>query len=440
MRYKGLLAALLAVALCMLSGCASLGTDIALQLRPPKAMGEQGAAEEALGAYIAETLKRDDYTLKYPRSGEYRAAFLMEDIDGDNTREAIAFYDAESDRSHIHLLRQNDGVWHSVYDLSVLSADIHCVTFGDMDGDGVRELVVCWDMFSDRTYQLAVYSLNGDRIAERFTATSSSVTITDLTADGRDDCLLWHTDAQTLTASLWSMTAGAIVEVGRVTVDSYVQRLGTPQITTFKDGGKGVFMDTEKSGDILVTQLLYWESGRLVAPFYSEADGANLQTARPADVPAADVDEDGQWEWPQSRPLIGHTDAGDTHTSTCRLTEFWSWDKTLGEAVKKFSCIYNSNDRYHLLVDENFAERFTTMYSASDRTLWVRALKNGENSGETVFAVRCVAKGAEPPVDDANYTFSELVKSDTATYYVWYAKDNANAFNEEMLRYMLTVF
>ncbi len=440
MKYRCLLAALLAAVMCLLSGCASLGTDIALQLRPPKALGEQGAAEEALSAYIASSMKRDDYTLKYPRSGDYRAAFLMEDIDGDDVREAVAFYDAENDRSHINLLRQNDGVWSSVYDLSVLSADIHCVTFGDMDGDGVRELVVCWDMFSDRTYQLAVYSLNGDRITERFTATGSSVTVADLTADGRDDCLLWHTDAQTLTASLWSMTAGAIVEVGRVTVDSYVQRLGTPQITTFEDGGKGVFMDTEKSGELLVTQLVYWDNDRLIAPFYSEADGANVQTARPADIPAADMDEDGQWEWPQCRPLVGHDDAGDTHTATCRLTEFWSWDKTLGEAVKKFSCIYNSVDRYYLLADDDFAERFTTMYSASDRTLWVRTLKNGENSGETVFAVRCVTKGDEPPAEDANYVFSDLVKNDTVTYRVWYEEDNAYAINEEVLRYMLTVF
>ncbi|MBE6768853.1 MAG: hypothetical protein E7549_08110 [Ruminococcaceae bacterium] len=440
MKYKHLLVTLLAVALCVLSGCTSLGTDIALQLRPPKAMGEQGAAEEALGVYIAEHIKREDYTLKYPRSGAYRSAFLMEDIDGDGKSEAIAFYDAENTQSHINLLRQTDGEWHSVFDLAVLLADIHCITFGDMDGDGVRELVVCWDMFSDRTYQVAVYGLNGDRITERFTATSSSVTVTDLTGDGRDDCLLWHADTQFLTASLWSMSAGAVVEVGRVTVDSYVQRLGTPQVTIFEDGSKGVVLDAEKSGDVLVTQLLYWDGDRLVAPFYSEADGANLKTVRPADIPSADVDEDGRWEWPQCTPLVGHGDGGEVHTSTCRLTEFWGFDKMRGEAVKKFSCIYNSADRYYLLTEDTFAEQFTTMYSAADRTLWVRTVEEGESSGKTVFAVRYVPKGDTPPAASENYVFADLVKNGTATYQVWYDTDNDYAINDETLRYMLTVF
>lgn len=439
MKGKTLLAGLMAAVLCVLSGCTSLGTDIALQLRPPKAMGEQGAAEEALSVYVAEHTKREDYTLKYPRSGEYRSAFLMEDVDGDTVSEAIAFYDTENTQSHIHFLRQNDDGWYSVDDLAVLLADIHCVTFGDMDGDGVRELIVCWDMFSDRTYQVSVYGLFGNRIAERFSATSSSITVGDLTGDGRDDCLLWHTDAQTLTASLWSMSQGAIVEVDRVTVDGYVQRLGTPKITTFKDGSKGVFADAEKSGDTLVTQLLYWDGGRLVAPFYSEMDGANVQTARPKDIPSADVDEDGQWEWPRCTPLVGHEDGGDTHTATCLLTEFWSWDKALGEAVKKFSCIYNAADRYYLLVNDDFGEQFTTMYSSTERTLWVRALKDGENSGETVFAIRYVPKDAALP-NNTEYTFTTLVVNNTATYQVWYNKENAYAINEETLRYMLTTF
>ena len=91
MKYKCIVAVLLAVVLCMFSGCTSLGTDIALQLRPPKAMGEQGAAEEALSAYVSANMKREDYTLKYPRGGAYRSAFLMEDLDGDGVNEAIAF-------------------------------------------------------------------------------------------------------------------------------------------------------------------------------------------------------------------------------------------------------------------------------------------------------------------------------------------------------------
>ncbi len=442
MKQNRWLAGLMAVMLCLFSGCASLGGDIASQLRPPKAMGEQGAAEEALSAYITANDKRVNYTLKYPRSGEYRSAFLLKDLDSDGISEAVAFYDTESDRSHINLLRQNGDEWSSVYDLSVLFADIHYVTLGDMNGDGISELIVCWDMFSDRTYQLAVYDLAANRITERFTATTSSVTVVDLTGDGHDDCLLWHADSQTLAASLWSMSAEAVEEVGRCTVDDYVQGVKMPQVVTFSDGRKGVFMDCEKSGDVRVTQLVYWENGQLLAPFYSETDGGNRQTVRPVTIPAADVDGDGSLEWPRCYPLVGHEEETESHTrtATCLLTEFWNWDAARGEAVKKFSCVYNDNDKYYLLTEEDFGARFTTDYSAEDRTLWVRALGDAEHKGSLVFAVRAVPNGQTPPDDDGVFAFSRLLKSNYATYYVWYDKANAYAINEEALQYMLTAF
>lgn len=436
MQGKRWAALLLSLMLCMLTGCSSLGSDIITQLRPPKAVGEHGAAEEALSAYITQTLEADSYTLKYPRSGEYRAAFIMEDLDGDGFAEALVFYDVGADTSHINLLRQSGGEWRSVNDLAVFSADIHSVTFGDMDGDGVRELFVCWDMFSNRSYQISVYTLNGNHIAERFTSTCASLTVTDLTGDGRDDCLLLNADAQALTASLWTLSGNAMTQVGLCTVDGYVQSLKTVQTVDFEGDCRAVFVDCEKSGDVLVTQLLYWDDGVLVAPFYSAADVGNVLTARPSYFTAGDKDEDGMWEWPTCVPLQGHTAENGGHTATSWLTTFWSWDMARREPVKKFSCVYNDTDRYYLLAEDGFDARFTTRYEQESRTLWICTAE----SGEAVFAVRTVPKAKAPAETEDAYTFVMLLKNEFATYEVWYDEENAYAINEETLRYMLTAF
>ncbi len=427
---------LMALVLCLLSGCATLGSDIVTQLRPPKAMGEYGEAEEALSAYISETLEGDSYTLKYPRSGEYRAAFIMEDLDSDGLTEALVFYDVDEEAAHINLLHQNGGEWRSVNDLSVHSADIYSVTFGDMDGDGVRELVVCWDMFSNRTYQVSVYTLNGNRITERFSSACSALTVEDLTGDGHDDCLLLNADAQALTASLWSLSANVMTEVGRCAVDGHVQSLKTVQTVTFEGDRRAVFVDCEKSGDMLVTQLMYWDDGVLVAPFYSAANVGNVLTARPAHFPAGDVDEDGAWEWPTCVPLEGHGGESGTHTATCWITTFWNWDMERREPIEKFSCIYNDDDRYYLLTDEEFTSRFTTRYDKETRTLWLTELE----TERPVFAVRTVSKKGSEPDATEEYLFTTLLKNDVATYQVWYDEENTYAINEEMLQYMLTVF
>jgi len=433
---KRWLALCMAVVLCLFSGCSTFSGGIVTQLRPPKAMGEYGEAEEALSAYISETLNTEGYTLKYPRTGEYRAAFIMEDLDSDGLTEALVFYNVDADTAHINLLRQSGGEWRSVNDLAVQSADIYSVTFGDMDGDGVRELFVCWDLFSNRTYQVSVYTLNSNRIAERFSSVCSSLTVEDLTGDGRDDCLLLHADAKNLTASLCTLSGNAVTEVGRCTLDGYVQNLKTVQTVEMEGDRRAVFVDCEKNNDMLVTQLLYWDDGALVAPFYSAASFGNVLTARPSYFPAGDVDEDGTWEWPTSRPLEGHNDEAGPRTATCWLTTFWNWDMTRREPVEKFSCVYNDTDRYYLLTDEEFAARFTTQYEKDRRVLWLYAL----DGGEAVFAVRTVPKkGTEPAVPQGR-TFETLVENEFATYQVWYDRENAYAVNEEMLQYMLTVF
>ncbi len=435
MTTKRWVALMMALALCLLSGCSTLGSDIITQLRPPKTMGEYGEAEEALSAYISEMLAGDGYTLKYPRSGDYRAAFIMEDLDSDGLNEALVFYDVDTDTAHINLLHQSGGEWRSVNDLTVHSADIHSVTFGDMDGDGVRELFVCWDMFSNRTYQVSVYTLNGNRIAERMSAACSSLVVEDLTRDGRDDCLLLNADAQMLSASLWTLSGNAMTEVGRCTVDGYVQNLRTVQTVTFREDYRAVFVDCEKSENLLVTQLLYWDNGALVAPFYSTANVGNVLTARPAHFPAGDVDEDGVWEWPTCVPLEGHsTESGNEATGW--LTTFWNWDMTRREPVENFSCIYNDTDRYYLLADEEFAARFTTRYDKEERILWLIAI----DTEETVFAIRTVPKKSVVSETTEDYSFTTLTKNDFATYEVWYDEENAYAINEEMLQYMVTAF
>ena len=436
MASKRWIALCMACVLCLLSGCSSIGGDIITQLRPPKAMGEYGEAEEALSAYIAQTLEEDGYTLKYPRSGEYRAAFIMEDLDGDGLTEALVFYNVDADNAHINLLRQSGGEWRSVNDLTVHSADIQSVTFGDLDGDGVRELFVCWDMFSNRTYQVSIYTLNSNRVTERFSSACSALAVKDITGDRRDDCLLLHADAQNLTASLWTLSGTDVIELGRCTLDGYVQNLKTVQTVTMDGDRRAVFIDCEKSNDMLVTQLMYWDGGALIAPFYSAASFGNVFTARPAFFPAGDVDEDGAWEWPTCVPLEGYNSEGMAHTSTDWITTFWNWDMTRREPTEKFSCVYNDTDRYYLLTDEEFATRFTTQYDKEGRTLWLYAL----DEGDAVFAVHVVPKKGKAPTAPQDYVFETLLENEFATYQVWYEEENAYAINEEMLQYMLTVF
>ena len=433
---------LLAVAMLLtLTGCAAFGGDVETQLRPPKAEGEQGEIEEALRDYIASTLTQENYVLKYPGSGDYRSAFVVQDLDSDGNDEALAFYrlGAENGTTHINLLRQTGGKWDSVHDYESTASDIESVCFGDMDGDGIQELFVCWDMYSSRTYQLSLYMLGGNRISERFTGTCAQVTVGDLTGDGRDDCLSFNMDADGLSATLWEMRDGAMEQLGHTLVDSVVQQLSQVEIRPLSEKENGVFLDYAKSVEFMQTALIRWDGIRLLTPLYPAESEPGTQTIRPATIPSGDVDGDGVWEWPTCKWLAGYeNEVNDLTDSTKQKTTFWQWDATLGRPVEKFSCIYNAQDRYFLMMDEQLEQRFTTTYVASSRTLWVYSLVDGQ-VGEAVFAVRTLPGGTEPEEQETEYKFRSLTESEMAEYTVWFKEDNEYAINKETLQYMLTL-
>ena len=69
------------------SGCniSDFGTENLL--RPPTSMGDEAEIEQL----ISDTAK-NNYILKYPKSGNYRSAITMTDLNGDGMDEAVAFY------------------------------------------------------------------------------------------------------------------------------------------------------------------------------------------------------------------------------------------------------------------------------------------------------------------------------------------------------------
>ena len=71
--------------------------------------------------HLDDAALTQNYSLKYPKSGDHRSAFVFHDIDGDGEEEAIVFYEPSIDNTaRIVLLDRQDGVWRSLCDLSLI--------------------------------------------------------------------------------------------------------------------------------------------------------------------------------------------------------------------------------------------------------------------------------------------------------------------------------
>ena len=136
---------MLCVCLCVsLCGCNIFVFDTDNILSPPELTGEFKYIQKAL----VESIK-GEYTLKYPTYGDIKSAVVTEDLDGDGTKEAFAFYstsDSEETFMHLNVIVKDKNKYRSVDDSSKPASGIERIDFYDLNGDGKKEIIVGFEI------------------------------------------------------------------------------------------------------------------------------------------------------------------------------------------------------------------------------------------------------------------------------------------------------
>lgn len=119
---RGAAALTAALALC---GCS--GASIENLLTAPKLTQEQSKIYQALINSTGSSVR-----LKYPRGGEFRSAFVLQNIDDEPGDEALVFYESQSVQSgesalRLKVLDQYDGEWQAVYDLACVGSEVDSI-------------------------------------------------------------------------------------------------------------------------------------------------------------------------------------------------------------------------------------------------------------------------------------------------------------------------
>lgn len=439
---RALTAALLVLCLA-LSGCSILdGSGIEGQLRPPRVIGDEEAVQEALDDYID-----GDYILTYPRSGDHRAAFLMQDMDGDGENEAICFYRFADSNTHVLLLKQNKDIWEPVDDIVGTGTDIYWVTFGDMRGDGARQLLVGWGIYNNtRDRQAILYDVTADGMKVMLEVSAAAVFFGKVTATDSDSLLLYRIDDNKAAASaiLMCWQDGLLSQQGEIALDGHIRSCGTPRLAKLADGVNGVFLDAYKDNNSTITELVYWDGERLNNPFYDPTTNANTvtvrETSRTSSVVSTDINRDGFWEWPSNRRLLGYQESDFAQSQW--LTGWMRYDYATGKPVKVMDTVINAIDGYYLVLEEGWmgetaaTDRLTVTYDAAKHRLELKEVQNG-TMGSTIL--RIVPKGRELS-ELAGWETLNVSATETASYTVSYRVKNDLGLTETRVRYMLAAW
>lgn len=416
-----------AIVLCVcmafsLSGCDFFAADTAELLSPPMLSGELKPIAE-----VINKTAENGYSFKYPSRGDYRSAVVREDIDGDGLLEAFAFYsttDGETVNMNINVIARQNNEWVSVATQKIVAGGVDKIEFCDLDGDGLAEILVGWEIYGTSEMQLAVYGMEQTTLVQRMLQKYTHFTTCDLNQDGKNEILLIKTATaeNSNQASLFALTNEGITQISSCELDSTSKTFNEPIVAALSNGKPAIYID-EIKGAGAVTEVLFLEKDVLVNPLYSPETKETAVTLRSISFSVTDINDDDVLEIPiqDNVPSVIKTEANEKLYLT-------NWCSFNGESltVQRTSMI-NVNDGYSFTIPPRWIGKIAVLKNTTSRVREIYRY-NAEDTviGESLILIKAMTVLQWKEETLRGTVGQEILKKD-GTVFVCYISDAAKA-------------
>lgn len=393
-------------------------------IKPPKLEGENLSIQLAFESSID-----GDYVLKQPLSGEYKSAYILADLTGDNDDEVVVFYSKSSELGivHMNVLDKTDGEWASIADFQSDYNDIQEINFADLNGDGTKEIIVGWTVLGESYAKLmTIYQFSlEDKMMLRpiYSDYYSKFDVSDIDSDSYDDIIsVKYTTAGNVaeyTAALLTYKNDEINIGATFTLDSSLSSVAainfdySPQESTTR-----VFVDGYKIDGGMVTDCLLWNKDNDVFERYSVAGSTVASLSlRNTSVLCSDINDDGIIEVPSEEflPNISDNEANNLGQS---LINWMRVTSETAEIVDRH--IFMSQYGYRF----RFSEKWLGNVSVSnDPRKGILTFWSVENSDGTIvknkklFSVMTITEIDLETIGEISFTYSQLMQLKGNLYY-----------------------
>lgn len=296
-----------------LTGCQA---TIENMLTAPKLTQEQSEIYQALINSTGTTIK-----LKYPRGGEYRSAFVLQDIDSDGVDEALVFYQSQSVQSgesalRLKVLDNFDGSWEAVYDLACVGSEVDSISFASLGDGKTTEILACYSLLNQSEKTMSVLNYSDGIISELYSGSYACMEVFDLNEDGQQELISVVPDkaTQTAMAVMFTKQDGVFRKLSEVPLSGIAAEYVSVSTGKLSGGNAALFLDYSKGAGQYSTDVLYCRNGAVYAPMnvLTNADGSQgniisrFTNDYMTDICCMDIDGDGAVEIPSMTPLPGY--------------------------------------------------------------------------------------------------------------------------------------
>lgn len=356
---------LTALGVCLLTGllssCSMVSANTEDLLEPPQLSPDQAALAEAL----ERGLGTDDFTLKYPISGENRSAYLLCDLDNEPSNEAVVFYQLTgNDTIRMNILDQNErGEWESVYDMAGAGDDIYTVDLASISSLDRNDLIISWKDRGRTELDIEIYSYETGTLSNLFSGSGDRVYFMDINEDGYSEMVLlgW---ASSRDPSLQIVRRAGSRVIARDEIILSSRAIDFTGLTLGKtlDGETAIYVDelissSSAATDIVVLNGFNMDVVTAVEPSEEDERPDSLydQTIRPAELTCQDYNGDGITDIPNSTLMPGYS-SSDVDENIYRINYQNLYD---GELLPAYSVVSNQEMGYIFLMPDSWVNKVT---------------------------------------------------------------------------------
>lgn len=356
---------LTALGVCLLTGllssCSMVSANTEDLLEPPQLSPDQAALAEAL----ERGLGTDDFTLKYPISGENRSAYLLCDLDNEPSNEAVVFYQLTGNNTiRMNILDQNErGEWESVYDMAGAGDDIYTVDLASLSSLDRNDLIISWKDRGRTELDIEIYSYETGTLSNLFSGSGDRIYFMDINEDGYSEMVLlgW---ASSRDPSLQIVRRAGSRVIARDEIILSSRAIDFTGLTLGKtlDGETAIYVDelissSSAATDIVVLNGFNMDVVTAVEPSEEDERPDSLydQTIRPAELTCQDYNGDGITDIPNSTLMPGYS-SSDVDENIYRINYQNLYD---GELLPAYSVVSNQEMGYIFLMPDSWVNKVT---------------------------------------------------------------------------------
>lgn len=422
---KRILICLVFLSTFLFTGCFDIAVGSDSLLNAPSMNKEQSDIYDELKNSVGSNIK-----LSYPKDGDRRSAFVIENIDDESEKEALIFYvkeDASKKNSavRVNVMDKINGKWVSVYDLSGEGNSIDKVIV-EKSRDNGRLIYLGYNTINTNK-SLFVYKYHDKRLDCLYSIPYNYFDMIDMDKSGEKELLTIQDfpDEKKCKAMIYNYTDKAGLTVADTTeLGSMFDNYQNISVGKTQDGQNMIVLDSNVDKNKIATEIIVVANQKLYNPLYQFKFDLYEKTQRLSGYKSIDFNRDGIIEIPVTSPFLGYEN--NQPEEQLYMTDWYTFKKYY-TLENKFSSYYNRTDAYVFIIPARW-KGFVTVKKdpISDETVFYKFNEDIENSTQELMRIKAVSRN-----DSHRYYTNGYRLVDTKgqiDYFIKQSRDTEKAF------------